>query len=173
MFYKSCNLFFYMLVIGLITGCDEKHPEGMPDLVHCEITVTDGGEPLADAILSLAPVQGEWSSGGQTDGNGVVVIQTRGFDGVAVGIYKVSVAKRADSDGPTDEEITNMSFEEGAAAHAARQEASSFIPEHLQVAKFSPIEVAVKADGENIITIEIQDYHDPTQEFFEMSDSHP
>ncbi len=76
----------YILLIGLIgsvaAGCSsEKRPDGMPELIPTVIKLTQGGAPLEGASIALVPQAAEnsrWASGGSTDINGEVKIQTLG-----------------------------------------------------------------------------------------------
>ena len=91
---------YFTLFVALclcLTGCSgQKYPDGMPKLVPCEITIQQEGQPLADAMVSLIPTQGDnkWSANGRTDDAGKAVIYTWGkYEGAAEGSYKVVVGK--------------------------------------------------------------------------------
>ncbi|MDO4587866.1 MAG: carboxypeptidase regulatory-like domain-containing protein [Planctomycetia bacterium] len=84
-----------LLFLGLI-GCSEKKPEGMPKLQPVVLTVTQDGNPLPEAIVTLKPLDSsnKWSSGGTTDSNGKLVVVThQKYKGAPLGKYKVSVSK--------------------------------------------------------------------------------
>jgi hypothetical protein len=90
---------FLFLPIILIAGCQYSPslPPGIPPLTVCKITVTQNGEPLAGALVTLNSVAGteNWRTGGMTNANGVVVPFTNGlFEGVPQGKYKIVVSKR-------------------------------------------------------------------------------
>lgn len=164
--YRSLYVFSPMVLLLIANGCGEPRPEGMPELYPCTITVTDGGTVLDDASISLSPVDGEWAAGAKTDAQGVAVIKTQAeYDGAAAGKYKVGISKMSDPEGPTEEEIDAMSYEEASAAMNDRKPAVSLVPDHLTIASLSPIEIEVTADGENKITIDIQDYSEPSDEY--------
>ncbi|MDR1958188.1 MAG: carboxypeptidase-like regulatory domain-containing protein [Planctomycetaceae bacterium] len=88
-------------VLLMLNGCGgAKKPEGMPPLYPCQITITQEGKPLADAVVSLASENNKWQSSAQTDTKGVAELITYGqFLGVPAGTYKVLVVKR-ELDGP-------------------------------------------------------------------------
>lgn len=87
-----CLLLFNVLVL---TGCFEKRPDGMPDLVPCTISVIQQGARLADANVALYPLdESKWTASGGSDASGNAEIHTWGtYRGVPVGKYKVTVTK--------------------------------------------------------------------------------
>ncbi|MDR0869195.1 MAG: hypothetical protein LBN39_00225 [Planctomycetaceae bacterium] len=93
-------MFRYLIIlIFLFVGCQRgpSLPLGIPPLTVCKITVTQNGEPLDGATLSLNTVAGteNWRVVGITDTNGVVVPSTNGlFEGVLQGKYKIVVSKK-------------------------------------------------------------------------------
>jgi hypothetical protein len=65
-------------------------------LYPCTITVTQAGQPLVDATISLVLKDGSrpWVISGSTDANGIAVMCTQiHFSGVPAGEYKVCVFK--------------------------------------------------------------------------------
>lgn len=88
-----------MIVLCLLAmGCSsEKRPTGMPELIPTVIKLTQGGAPLEGASIALIPQAAEnsrWASGGSTDSNGEVAIQTLGrYAGAPAGKYKITVYK--------------------------------------------------------------------------------
>ncbi len=109
----------YFLFIGFVSfvasGCSsEKLPDGMPDLIPTVIKLTQGGAPLEGASIALVPQTAEnsrWASGGSTDSNGEVTIQTLGrYPGAPPGKYKVTVYKSLVEDlSPGLEDSPNVS----------------------------------------------------------------
>lgn len=68
----------------------------MPKLYPTTITVTQNGQPLENASVSLIPEDetGKWAAGGDTDSSGRASLKTQGmYKGVAEGKYKVCVTK--------------------------------------------------------------------------------
>jgi len=84
-------------LILFFAGCDgARKPDGMPALHQTTLTFTQAGAPLAEASIRLSsqdPANAMWSSGGMTDGRGVLRVQTDGFDGVPAGTFTVVVSK--------------------------------------------------------------------------------
>ena len=87
-----------LLAVSFIVGCGgEPRPAGMPRLYSASIVVTQGGEPLEGASVTLTPEDPEnarWGPMGTTDGSGVAVLRTDGkYAGAPLGAYKVVVSK--------------------------------------------------------------------------------
>ena len=168
-----CFLVGLTLGCALLVGCGEPRPEGMPTLYPCEITVMDGDGAFDNAGLSLSPVEGTWSATGQTNEMGVAKIVTQGkYEGAAAGKYRVSLSKRSPDIGLSDEEIRKLPPEEAKKATNERVPGESLVPDYLSIAKLSPIEIEVTADGENKVTINLQDYAEPTDEYKAQMDAH-
>ena len=77
-------------------GCGgEPEPEGLPKRYPVTLTFTQEGEPCVEAIVTLFPESDSpWGTGGITDANGSVKVQTHGkFPGAPAGKYKVTVSK--------------------------------------------------------------------------------
>ena len=85
---------FSVLVLAL-SGCSEPRPEGLPKLYPVTLQFTQEGEPCVEAAISLIPEPGSpWGTGGITDANGRVTLQTHGkYSGVPAGTYKITVNK--------------------------------------------------------------------------------
>ncbi len=94
--------------VALSFGCSRKTPDGMPKLVDCQVTVTQGNAPLADATVSFSADDMKWSISGTTDASGVAKIYTHGdYPGCPEGTFKVTVSKTVVEDNA--EEITSAS----------------------------------------------------------------
>ena len=69
----------------------------MPKLYPCAVTITQGGQPLAGASVTLHPADAalvRWIPGGTTDQNGVCELRTLGrYSGAMAGSFKVTVDK--------------------------------------------------------------------------------
>ena len=79
------------------SGCS-KHPvpPGLPKLYSCVVTITQEGQPVSDATVSLILNDGSrpWAISGSTNASGVATMQTQAhFTGAPAGIYKVCVFK--------------------------------------------------------------------------------
>jgi len=83
--------------VSFISGCGKApRPDGFPDIFPCKITITQGGQPLNDALVRLMPEGNafQWTISGKTDANGVTNISTHtNYPGVPEGTFKVCVSK--------------------------------------------------------------------------------
>jgi hypothetical protein len=90
-------LFVLFFTVYLLTGCSKKpYPDGMPKLYSAQVTVVSNGQPVADAMVTLMPIDpnSRWASGGQTNTNGIAILKTQGvYSGAATGKYKVCISK--------------------------------------------------------------------------------
>ena len=99
------NIAFFIIAVALVfqAGCGgggHSRPSDLPKLHPVNITITQGGSPLAGAmvnLLSKTPAT-YGSASAVTDASGVAVPWTYGFAGVPEGQYTVTVSKSA-SDG--------------------------------------------------------------------------
>ena len=90
------SLFCPVILCLAVAGCGgEPKPDGLPKLYPVTLTFTQNGEPCADAIVTLVPVSDSpWGTGGITNANGNVRVQTHGkFPGAPAGKYKITVSK--------------------------------------------------------------------------------
>ena len=81
-----------------ITGCgsNNSRPSDLPQLYPCVLTVTQEGNPLSGAYVTLIPMEesnAKYQASSVTDNEGKATIITYGFDGVPAGKYKVCVRK--------------------------------------------------------------------------------
>jgi hypothetical protein len=91
---------FVLVFIFLICpwgGCT-KHslPDDLPKLIPVTINVTQEEKPLANALVSLLPidVNTKWSAVGRTNVDGKAQMSTNGmYNGVTAGKYKVVILK--------------------------------------------------------------------------------
>ena len=85
-----------VVICCVFAGCGgEPEPEGLPKRYPVTLTFTQEGEPCVEAIVTLFPESDSpWGTGGITDANGSVKVQTHGkFPGAPAGKYKVTVSK--------------------------------------------------------------------------------
>lgn len=89
---------FLLLALALFSACARNPlPDGTPPLHDCEITLVQGGTPLAEADVRFespddTPVK--WGIGATSDSRGIVRILTHGrFPGAPEGTYRVTVKK--------------------------------------------------------------------------------
>jgi hypothetical protein len=95
----------FLVVLLFTFGCYRKpvRPADLPPLVPCTISVTFGGEVMANVGVVLTPEDkgvNKWSAGGRTDPNGKAAMVTSSvFDGVVPGNYIVSFKKTGEPAG--------------------------------------------------------------------------
>ena len=93
--------YLILFVLIVLCGCTpSRRPKDLPKLYPCEITVTQKGTPLAEAVVQLVPTETnqKYASAATTGPDGKVVMSTYGFPGVPVGKYKVVVIKNHEDD---------------------------------------------------------------------------
>jgi hypothetical protein len=100
MFPMQCYRLHFIVVFFLVTsaGCfgSLTKPAELPQLHPLTLTITQDGQPLAEAIVSLKPQDdaNKWATGGVSDAQGIVKVKTAGnFPGAPEGKYKVTVIK--------------------------------------------------------------------------------
>jgi hypothetical protein len=91
-------LLFLSFSVPFLSGCSSKRvpPQGMPTLYRCSILITQNGQPLADAVVSLHSTSENfpWTINGRTNEKGQAEIFTHGyFKGAPAGDFKVTVDK--------------------------------------------------------------------------------
>ena len=87
------------VVLVLQTGCgggDGGRPADMPKLIPVSIAVTQSGQPLEGAIVTLVSKTPATygTASGMTNAAGIANVRTYGFDGVPEGDYVVVIEKR-------------------------------------------------------------------------------
>lgn len=107
--YRIASVFVILTLVVCVSCGKAKKPDGMPDLYPCTITLTQGGEPLANASIlcqSNDPKLIRWAITGQTDEKGVAKIFTMGkYEGAPAGSFAVVVTKEeteGDAGAPAD-----------------------------------------------------------------------
>jgi len=83
-----------------LVGCGERLPPGMPRPVPCRIVVIQEDKLLEDAVVRLAPIDGNtWDAVGRTDTSGKATVYTMDrYKGAVPGKYKVVVRKTENTD---------------------------------------------------------------------------
>jgi len=91
-----------------VCGCSgPSQPDGLPNRVPLEITLTQDGKPLQEATVQLVSPDVPWAVTGNTDAHGTAKMVTHGqFAGVPPGPYKVVVIKRDVESTPADDRKT-------------------------------------------------------------------
>jgi hypothetical protein len=90
---RYCLAYFALFL--LVCGCSgPSKPDGLPDRLPFEVTLTQDGKPLSEASVQLVSPDVPWAITGNTDATGKAKVVTHGqFGGVPPGLYKVIVAK--------------------------------------------------------------------------------
>ena len=158
-----------ILALLCLLGCGKKRPEGLEQIYPCNITVTKGGTPLADARVVLHSKTGVgFTFAGMTNSQGKTeIISEFDFKGVPAGNYGVAIIKSPENPvkKKSQEELNAMTMEEGQAYfaqyHAAAGKLEKVIPDHLTVPSASPLEIAVTESGPNDFSFEIEEHLQP------------
>ncbi|MDR2441685.1 MAG: hypothetical protein LBE12_20165 [Planctomycetaceae bacterium] len=101
----SISIILGTVIVFFFCGCGKKSnlPDDFPEIAPCEITVTQEGKPLTDALITLIPqnIVTPYAKGctGITNETGKASIQTYGQFGVPLGKYKIIVSKIRDEGG--------------------------------------------------------------------------
>ena len=93
----ACTSFVSLLAVTLLSGCgNQNRPADLPPLYRCTVTVTQGGQPLGDAVVQLASTDPsfKWAVFAQLDASGTGEMFTQGlYRGAPLGEYKVIISK--------------------------------------------------------------------------------
>lgn len=135
-----------LTAVLLFCGCGQSNrPEGLPELQPVTLNLSQAGNPLAEATVSLYPVDttNQWSSGGFSDEQGDTVLVTHGgFDGVPVGKYKVVVVKSL------------LEGTAGTADEAGNSAMVTLVERQYTSRKTTPLEIDIQ-EGENVIQLDV------------------
>lgn len=83
-----------LFLVASASACSRKLPADLPKLYSCRVTISAGGSPVEDAMVTFIAEDSKWSAIGTTDSAGAASLQTNGrYPGVAAGQYKVTVQK--------------------------------------------------------------------------------
>lgn len=157
-----------VLTLGLLAmsacGCGEQRPQGLPELYPASITITQGGENLAGATVSLFPEDtaiSRWPVGGVTDESGKARLVTYGkFEGAPAGKFKVMVNKTVSEGDPMpDPPGPKASAEERAAYDRAIKTGSyevfQVIAAEYRTANKTSLMVEIAPNGDNAIALDV------------------
>lgn len=162
----------------LFSGCgggparDSKWPETHP----VTGTVTKNGEPLANAVISFSPVQGNYSARATADENGEYSLRTffsASHDdvGAAVGEYKVTLYAKGDLEEENKKkklkDVPDVTDAASAAAAAAAQASNQYgggrggprvmsgLPQEYLTPETTPLSATV-TEGDNTVNLDIK-----------------
>jgi len=142
---KHLNYFSLLFIVFMLMGCGPSlrpRPGGLPTLAPVSITVTQEGQPLADAQISLVPSDGSknWFVGGTTDASGKVAVTTYGTQrGAPLGKYKVAVTKELHEG--LEEYQAALAKEDQAAANKIDVKLFSCVEAKYGAAATSPLDI--------------------------------
>ena len=152
------------LCLGVFVGCSGK-PQGFPRVKPCEITVTNGGEPVEGvdvALIPETPISGV-IVGGMTDASGKCVVHTTFANykapGSPEGEFTVVLRKDPTPSTPelTIDQLTEMSRSEideyNDARRAEIDAMPKIIPPDMTSMQTSPIKVNVPSDAKKAVDL--------------------
>jgi hypothetical protein len=156
------SLCFLGLVL-LVTGCGPTLPKGFPKLYPTILTVTQEGQPLADAdvlLYSATDSSLRWVVSGRTDASGQAQLKTVAtaqisVSGAPLGKFKVTVIKNRADEIPV---LSPVASSEEMAAHRAKMVKLKpkiywYVEEqYIDVGK-TPIEIEIQAK-KNVIAVD-------------------
>jgi hypothetical protein len=159
-------LFFitFFITISGLTGCGR--PADLPKLYPCQITVTDGGSPVAEARVSMADESSgkSWSIHGITNSAGIAEMRTTYTNytasGVPQGNFKVALDKEPPNLPPHG--VTDSMNEQEADAVMKKWEEDvdklRIIPKNLIFVSSTPITLEIKEGTGGNLKIDINEY---------------
>ncbi|EMI17963.1 hypothetical protein RMSM_05108 [Rhodopirellula maiorica SM1] len=176
---KKLNLYLFqsvmMTTVLLINGCGESRPDGMPELYPATVTITQAGNPLSDATVTLYPNDSalrRWTVGGRTDATGTATLTTHTkYDGAPAGSFKVMVNKTETEGDPIPKHPGANATQDQLAAYDRAMKTGSFmvyqvVAEEFRTAGNTPLSIEITADGENAF---IEDIGEAVQELDEQA----
>ena len=104
---KLASFVLCLALATLAVGCkDNSRPADLPeDMSPCKITITQEGQPLAQATVELVyETQVKYTTSGTTDDSGVATMMTYGYAGAQQGTAKVVVRKLVTEGGSEGED---------------------------------------------------------------------
>jgi hypothetical protein len=151
MFHKIGIIFLVLPCVLIWMGCSETKPDGFPKIYPVELLVTQEGQPLIDADISLFPVDDSmtWSVGGRSDQNGRVVLRTHGrYVGAPLGKFKVVLFKEIDEG--KQEYLDALNRHDSAAAAKINVKIFSCVKPEYQSQATTPIEIDITKNSKVI-----------------------
>lgn len=159
---------FAYLLIGCsslcFAGCGGGADGGGVPVYPVSGTITMNGGPVAGASVTFSPKSGQPAAAGRTDnsGNFTVTTYTSG-DGAAEGDFVVLVRKFAIADPSAEPDAdaghstdAGASLAGGHAAKSGGDESGNLLPGNFGNKDSSPLNVTVKAEGENKFELKLE-----------------
>ena len=170
-FYIPMKKYTLLFVALLICGCNSK-PQDVPELYPCQVTVTNGGTPIAEAdvILGLTSESSSASMTGITNSSGVATMYTKRLNwkgqGVPAGEYIVTISKNPKLEEQLSrDEYYELTIEEQDKYNAEQQRKYDALPREIpgELSAFgkSPYRMTVSKGGDNKLKIDIATFAVP------------
>jgi hypothetical protein len=137
--------------ILVLDGCGGPKPDGFPKIYPVELIVTQKGQPLTNADVSLISADDSltWAVGGTSDQNGRVVLRTHGrYVGVPLGKFKVVLFKEANEG--KQEYLDAMNRNDKAAAAKINVKIFSCVKPEYNSQTTTPIEIEITKNSKTI-----------------------
>ncbi|MCA8996248.1 MAG: carboxypeptidase regulatory-like domain-containing protein [Planctomycetaceae bacterium] len=152
--------FLSLLAMMCISGCSGGSTEGRVDVYPVRGKVTFAGGPLADAVVSFAPKEGQPVAFGRTNAGGEFQLTTYGSnDGAAPGNFAVVISKfdseAADNAGEEDHSADPNAAVSGGHDAGTATGASGLLPPEYASSDSTPLSAKVEASGENNFTFDL------------------
>lgn len=133
---------FYAVLLFLgVAGCGTDGPAIYP----VSGTVTYNGAPVENAQVTFIPENGSPGTG-QTDASGKYQISTRGKDGAALGLNKVTIVKMSSAGPAMPANPTPEDMIKAAEAAKGKQQTEMMLPDKYGTAFSSGLTADVKTD---------------------------
>ena len=157
-----------LILLGNVSGCNKNRPDGFPNLVDYTMLIEKNGTPLSGASVNLIPetLGQQWTAGGETKSDGVVIFYTHMNaymeKGVPEGKYKVTISKipevaerlsKAEMDKLSQEEFKEYLTKLQKAIDAAPKE----VPQQLSNRSKTPLTVSIDQDNKTL-TVKLEDF---------------
>lgn len=146
-------------LIATLAGCGgggEGAAERVP-VYEVSGKITMGGGPLANATVGFSPQGDQPAATGRTNDAGEYQLSTYdGFDGAAVGSYRVIVKKIASANESSGEEHEGVEVIGEGHGSSAASDSGNLVPESYGSVDDTPLSAEVTEDGENRFDFEIE-----------------
>ncbi len=154
-----CTMALAVGVLGFVSGCGTKAGDNLPARAPAKVTVTYKGAPVADAHVSLLPVQsGGKSAFGTTDQQGVAKLSTFGQnDGALPGEYNVSIRKTKTEGAQAGGDPKDPMAPPADPSKVAAPKTLDLLPAKYASAASSGLKAPVTKDGKNEFTFDLTD----------------
>ena len=158
-----------LIMFGLLTvtldGCNRR-PSGMPDVFPCSVTVKNGGEPVAKAMVTFHREGGNGTVriSGITDAGGKATIVTRLIDykaeGSPSGTFSVTIFKNPEipDDGVDVSRLSEDEQQKRAQQQAEFEDNNRVVPEALTRSETTPLRCIVKEKEGGTLVVDLAEF---------------